>query len=67
MMNDRGPGPTLEVPGTKQPPPGEPGIGESERFKGKDRGKSGKRLLGATSFHACGNGNRHTAKCRARR
>jgi RND family efflux transporter MFP subunit len=54
MMNDRGPAPTLEVPGTKQPPPGEPGIGESERFKGKGRGKSGKRLLGLAVLLALG-------------
>jgi RND family efflux transporter MFP subunit len=46
MTDDRGSAPTLEVPGTKQPPPGEPGRGEPERFKGKGRGKSGKRLLG---------------------
>jgi RND family efflux transporter MFP subunit len=36
----------LEVPGVKQPPPGSPGHGEPERFRGKVRGKSRKRLLG---------------------
>jgi RND family efflux transporter MFP subunit len=56
MMNDRGPGPTLEDPGTKLPPPGEPGIGESEHFKGKGRGKSGKRLLGLAVLLALGGG-----------
>jgi RND family efflux transporter MFP subunit len=53
-MNDRGPAPTLEVPGTKQPPPGEPGIGEPERFKGKGRGTSGKRRLGLAVLLALG-------------
>lgn len=41
MTNDRGAAPTLDAPGPKKPPPGEPGIGEPERFKAKGRGKSG--------------------------
>lgn len=45
MTNDRGAAPMLDAPGPKKPPPGEPGIGEPERFKAKGRGKSGKRLL----------------------
>jgi RND family efflux transporter MFP subunit len=45
MTNDRGAAAMLDAPGPKQPPPLEPGIGEPERFKGKGRGKSGKRLL----------------------
>ncbi len=40
----------LDAPGVKEPPPGEPGVGEPERVKDKVRGKSGTRLFGRVAL-----------------
>jgi RND family efflux transporter MFP subunit len=45
-MRDRGTAPTLDAPGVKQPPPGNPDAGESGRVRVKGRDKSRARLFG---------------------
>jgi RND family efflux transporter MFP subunit len=50
MRSDPGAAPTLDAPGVKQPPPGEPDIGESQRLRDKVQAKSGMRLFGRAAL-----------------
>jgi RND family efflux transporter MFP subunit len=54
MMNDRRPEQALDAPGAEQPSPGGPDLGKPEHFKGKGRGKRGRRLLGLAALLVLG-------------
>jgi hypothetical protein len=54
MMNDRSPEPALDAPGAEQPSRGGPDLGKPEHFKGKGRGKRGRRLLGLAALLVLG-------------